>query len=146
MQATDALGNPLYPTSTGTAKVTPPAFVSNAALSCGADPYSFGDTSSLTVRKEHPLLVAPAYKWNCLPKLIAQDSYIANWNATIFANASKFYDLPPTPYTEDGGLTGSGVLDVAREVQLRIKHWGYAWRLSNDTKWVDRAWTELLVR
>lgn len=71
---------------------------------------------------------------------------MANWNATIFANASKFYDLPPVPYTTDGGLTGSGVLDVAREIQLRIKHWGYAWRLSNDTKWVDRAWTELLVR
>lgn len=37
------------------------------------------------------------------------------------------------------------MLDVAREVQLRIKHWGYAYKLSNDTKWVDRAWLELTV-
>lgn len=46
----------------------------------------------------------------------------------------------------DGGLGGSGVLDVAREVQLRIKHWGYAYQMTNDTKWVDRCWLEVLVR
>lgn len=54
--------------------------------------------------------------------------------------------MAPTVYAIDGGLSGSGVLDVAREVQLRIKHWGYAYKLSNDTKWVDRAWQELQVR
>lgn len=35
------------------------------------------------------------------------------------------------------------MLDPAREIQLRIKHWGYAWRMTNDTKWSDRAWLEL---
>lgn len=53
--------------------------------------------------------------------------------------------MDPVPYVEDGGLNGSGVLDVARQVQLRIKHWGYAWKMSNDTKWVDRTWLELQV-
>ena len=71
---------------------------------------------------------------------------MANWNATIFRNASRFADMPPVAYTPDGGLTGSGVLDNAREIQVRIKHWGYAWKLSNDTKWVDRAWLEIQVR
>lgn len=45
--------------------------------------------------------------------------------------------------SEDGGLSGSGVLDPAREIQLRIKHWAYAWRMTNDTKWSDRAWLEV---
>jgi hypothetical protein len=30
-------------------------------------------------------------------------------------------------------------------VKMRIKNWGYAWQMSNDTKWVDRAWNELEV-
>lgn len=123
-----------------------PAFVNNAALSCGADPYAFSNTGGpLSVRKEHPLLFAPAYKWACLPKLIAADSHMRQWNATIFRNATAFAALSPVAYVEDGGLTGSGVLDPAREVQLRIKHWGYAYQISKDTKWVDRAWQELVV-
>lgn len=43
----------------------------------------------------------------------------------------------------DGGLSGSGVLDPAREIQLRMKHWAYAWRMTKDTKWSERAWLEL---
>ncbi|ORY74549.1 chondroitin AC/alginate lyase [Leucosporidium creatinivorum] len=141
--ATDQYGNPQYPTSTGSAKIAAPAFTTNDSLSCGSDPYSFGTSDSLTVRKEHPLLFAPSYKWECLPKLIAQDSYMSYWNDTIFANATKFYDTNPTNYSIDGCLSCSGVLDVAREVQLKIKHWGYAYKISNDTKWADRAWREL---
>ena len=39
----------------------------------------------------------------------------------------------------------SGILDVCREVKMRVKAFAYAYRMSNDTKWVDRAWTELQV-
>lgn len=67
------------------------------------------------------------------------------WNDTIFTNATKFYETNPTNYSIDGCLSCSGVLDVAREVQLKIKHWGYAYKISNDTKWADRAWRELEV-
>jgi hypothetical protein len=119
--------------------------MSNSSLSCGDDP-ELSSISLTSIRSSHPLLIAPDYKWSCLPKLIAADSYMSYWNDTVFSNATKFYDLAPTNYTEDGGLSGSGVLDVAREVQLRIKHWGYAYKLTNDTKWVDRTWQELLVR
>lgn len=135
----------MYPTPTGTpVPLTKPAFTVNAALSCGDDPYSFA--GGLAVRQEHPLLFAPAYKWTCLQqKLIGADGHMSSWNATIFANATKFYNLPPTTYSIDGGLSGSGVLDVAREVQLRIKHWGYAYQISGDTKWADRTWQEIVV-
>jgi len=136
-------------TSSGSAAATTPTFTSNAALSCGEDPYKFAtntDASDLTVRAEHPLLIAPAYKWGCIADtLIPGDSYMASWNKTNFANATAKYDMSPTNYSIDGCLSCSGVLDVAREVQQRIKFWAYAWKMSNDTKWVDRAWTELEV-
>ena len=141
--ATDAFGNPLYPTTTGSAVIAQPTVVSNAALQCPAE-----DTSGLSLsnpKKSHPLLIATETRWNCLPALIAADSYMSYWNDTVFLNASRFADMDPVAYVEDGGLSGSGVLDPAREVQLRIKHWAYAYKLSNDTKWVDRTWRELQV-
>jgi len=40
----------------------------------------------------------------------------------------------------------SGILDVAREIKQRLKAFAYVYRLTNDTKWVDRAWSEIQVR
>jgi hypothetical protein len=51
--------------------------------------------------------------------------------------------MPPVPYVLDGGVTGSGALDVARQVKERVKSWAYAYRMTNDTKWMERLWTEL---
>lgn len=39
----------------------------------------------------------------------------------------------------------SGILDNARDVKRRIKAFAYVYRMTNDTKWVDRAWAELQV-
>ncbi|KAM0789095.1 hypothetical protein ACM66B_003152 [Microbotryomycetes sp. NB124-2] len=143
--ATDGFGNPIYPSSTGSAAISKPTTVSNSALSCQADPYSFSNPSSLSVRNEHPLLFAPSYKWSCLQQQISQDYYLSYWNDTIFTNATKFYNMQPTNYSIDGCLSCSGVLDVARQVKLKIRHWTYVWKVSNDTKWVDRTWQELQV-
>ncbi|MBW0476167.1 hypothetical protein O181_015882 [Austropuccinia psidii MF-1] len=137
-------GVPQYPQSANQFFNSPPSFSSSNALSWGTDPNQ-PDQSGSSVRQDHPRLFAPAYKWARLPALIQNDPYLASWNATIFLNATMFYNLPPTNYSIDGGYAGSGVLDVAREVQLRLKHWAYAYKLSNDTKWADRAWRELQV-
>ena len=37
----------------------------------------------------------------------------------------------------------SGILDNAREFKMRIKAFAYAYRVTGDTKWVDRAWREI---
>jgi hypothetical protein len=37
----------------------------------------------------------------------------------------------------------SGILDNAREIKMRIKAFSYVARMTNDTKWVDRAWAEI---
>ncbi|OAV89074.1 hypothetical protein PTTG_09965 [Puccinia triticina 1-1 BBBD Race 1] len=138
----NAYGVPQYPSSASQLFNTPPTFSTSANLAWGTDPNP-PDKSGSSVRQDHPRLFAPAYKWDRLPALIKVDPYLKSWNDTIFANATMFYNMEPTNYSIDGGFSGSGVLDVAREVQLRLKHWAYAYRLTKDTKWVDRSWREL---
>jgi hypothetical protein len=130
------------PSQTNSALYAAPTESSRANHTWPAD----NDAPSTSSIRAHPRLIAPKYKWDALTSLIANDPYLASWNATIFANASTNYDAAPQPYTEDGGLSGSGILDPAREIKLRIKNWAYAYKMSSDTRWADRAWTELNVR
>ena len=39
----------------------------------------------------------------------------------------------------------SGILDNAREIKMRVKAFAYVYRMTNDTKWLDRTFTELQV-
>ncbi|GAA95916.1 uncharacterized protein L969DRAFT_161862 [Mixia osmundae IAM 14324] len=142
--ATNSNGQPVYPSSTATPVA--PSFSSDSSLACSDDdftPTSGGATYQ--VREAQPRLFATTGKWSCVQRLSATDPYLSSWNQTIFANATAFAAMTPTNYSIDGGLDGSGVLDVAREVQLRMKHWGYAYRMSNDSSWATRAWEEILV-
>lgn len=139
-QGTDVYGNPSFKTSGLTFDA--PTMNGEEVGNCGSDPWT-PSNSTQNLRPNHPLLFAPQYQWNCLAAKISKDAYLTAWNDTIFKNASAFYDMSPTNYSIDGGYTGSGILDVSREVQLRVKTWAYAYRVSNDTKWVDRTWTEL---
>jgi hypothetical protein len=131
---------PIYPSTTDSAAFSSPTFVSNLQKSWPADPFQPSTPDILTLRPDRPLLIAPAYKWAALPGLIANDPYLQSWNATIFKNASDYKALPPVIYFLDGD---SGILDNARDVKRRIKAFSYAYRLSNDTSWVDRAWEEI---
>lgn len=129
---------------TNTAVFTTPTFNHNGNpdKSWPADPFQPSNPSPTNIREDRPRLIAPAYKWAALPRLIAHTPYLASWNKTIFGNASDYYDLPLVPYIVDGG---SGILDVSRQVKLRLKAFSYVYRMTNDTKWADRAWLELEV-
>ncbi|PWN87670.1 hypothetical protein FA10DRAFT_268997 [Acaromyces ingoldii] len=135
-QGTDLYGNPSFKNNAVTAA---PAASGKQIGNCAADTFS-GSTSNL---RDHPRIMTTQGQWDCLADKIANDAYLTVWNATIFDNATAFYKLDPTAYAIDGGLSGSGILDPAREVQLRMKTFGYAYRMTKDTKWRDRAWTEL---
>jgi hypothetical protein len=97
------------------------------------------------VRPDRPRIIAPSYKWQVLPQLIAQDPYLQKWNASIFGNATDLLNVDPVAYVVDGGLSASGILDPARETKERIKVFSYAYRMTNQTIWLDRCWKELLV-
>ncbi|KAF8917660.1 chondroitin AC/alginate lyase [Mucidula mucida] len=133
---------PVYPSTTNAAAYTVPTFVdtSDSSLAWPSDPWQPANPSVTSLRSEHPRLIAPAYMWEALPTLIKNDPYLTGWNATIFGNASDYYSADPVAYVMDGD---SGILDNAREVKMRIKAFCYVYRMTNDTKWADRAWMEV---
>ncbi|KAI0756795.1 chondroitin AC/alginate lyase [Daedaleopsis nitida] len=132
---------PLYPSATDTALYHSPTFSASSDTSgWPADPFAPTSTSPTNVRTDRPRLIAPPYKWDALTQLIQSDNYLKAWNDTIFANATAYYDLPVVKYFMDGD---SGILDNAREIKMRIKAFGYVYRMTKDTKWADRAYKEL---
>lgn len=136
-QGTDLYGNPSFKASANTGS---PSMSGAQVGDCADDSFS-GSTSNM---RPHPRLMTTAAQWDCLPKKIQNDAYLTLWNYTIFQNATSWYGMDPVKYDIDGGYTGSGILDPARELQLRVKTFAYAYHLSgNDTKWANRAWSEL---
>ena len=133
------------PVQTNAAAFTSPTFhpSANAALAWPQDTFQPSNPNTTAVRPDRPRLIAPAYKWQALPELIANDPYLKEWNNTIFGNATAYFSLPPVAYYLDGD---SGILDNAREIKQRIKAFSYVYRLTKDKKWVDRTWSELQVR
>ncbi|KAF8640814.1 hypothetical protein AX17_000463 [Amanita inopinata Kibby_2008] len=133
---------PLYPSTTNTAAFTTPTFnpSNDAHLAWPKDSFQPSSPNVLSTRPDRPRLIAPSYKWQALPNLIQTDPYLRGWNDTIFGNATQYYSLPPVAYFLDGD---SGILDNAREVKMRIKVFAYAYRMTNDTKWAERAWVEI---
>ncbi|KAH9857983.1 chondroitin AC/alginate lyase [Lenzites betulinus] len=133
---------PLYPSTTNTAAYTTPTFhaSNNASLAWPKDSFQPANPAPTSVRPDRPRLIAPAYKWNALPDLIKSDPYLKYWNDTIFGNATAYFGLEPVQYHLDGS---SGILDNAREIKMRVKAFAYVYRMTNDSKWLDRTYSEL---
>ncbi|PVG03343.1 hypothetical protein CPB86DRAFT_793765 [Serendipita vermifera] len=141
--ATDSYHQPIYPSMTNTAEFGEPTFAQLSADSEWPEDDFAQANPSLTNLRPHPRLIAPQYKWDALPRLIEKNAYIKYWDSVIMGNATAFSDLPVVVHVFDGGPSGSGILDPARETKSRIKHFAYAYRKTKETKWVDRAWREL---
>ncbi|KAG8899818.1 hypothetical protein FRC01_010361 [Tulasnella sp. 417] len=145
--ATNSHTIPVYPSTTNAAAFGTPTFIAKAGdnpdLTWNKDPFQPAAPAATNVRTDRPRLIAPAYKWEQLAKFVASDPYMKQWNDTIMADAQKWQAEDPVPYDIDGGLNKSGVLDVSRKVKQRIKAWAYAYRVTGQKMWADRAWTEL---
>jgi hypothetical protein len=135
----------IQPLQTNTAVFTTPTLhtSNDATLGWPQDPFQPSSPSATNVRPDRPRLIAPSYKWEALSELIPKNPYLRAWNDTIFNNATAYYNLPPVEYFLDGS---SGILDNCRYVKERVKAWAYVYRMTNDTKWVDRTVQELTVR
>lgn len=131
---------PVYPSATNTALFSAPTINAASSASWPSDDFAPSNPSPLEVRPDRPRLIAPAYKWQALPDLIRADPYMQFWNETIIANATVYYDAPPIPYFMDGD---SGILDNAREFKMRVKAFSYTYRVTGNTRWVDRAYREV---
>ncbi|KAE9406062.1 hypothetical protein BT96DRAFT_915564 [Gymnopus androsaceus JB14] len=133
---------PIFPQVTDTSVFVSPTFASSAkaSLTWPTDTFSAPTPAVTSVRPDRPRLIAPQYKWDVLPDHIANDPYLSYWNETIFGNATTWYNDDPIQYVFDGG---NGILDPARRFKQRAKAFSYAYRMTNDTKWVDRLWLEI---
>ncbi|KAE9397953.1 hypothetical protein BT96DRAFT_966108 [Gymnopus androsaceus JB14] len=132
---------PIFP-QTDTAVFVSPTFASSAkaSLTWPTDTFSAATPAVTSVRPDRPRLIAPQYKWDVLSDHIANDPYLSYWNETIIGNATTWYNDDPIQYVYDGG---NGILDPARRFKQRAKAFSYAYRMTNDTKWVNRLWTEI---
>ncbi|CAO1632313.1 unnamed protein product [Jaminaea pallidilutea] len=140
-QGTDLYGNPAYISAANTAA---PSSTGSEVATCSDSNTPSGSLSGNALR-DHPRIMTAQYEWDCLPQKIAKDAYLTVWHAQIMSNATTWAGQDPVKYDIDGTASGSGILDPARDVQQRIKAWAYAYRMTKDTKWADRAWTELQV-
>jgi hypothetical protein len=106
---------PIYPSTTNAAISTTPALAgsSDSSLTWPKDPFQPSNLKPTSVRSDRPRLIVPPYKWQALPDLIAKDSYLKEWNDTIFDNATTFYGQSPVAYVMDGS---SGI------PRLRARH------------------------
>lgn len=133
---TDIYSNPIF--KPAASKVSSPTLNGNSVGNCASDPWTA--SNSVTNLRPHPRLIGAEYQWDCLATKIQNDAYLTAWNASIFNNATNWANQDPVPYVMDGG---SGILDPARDVQQRLKAWAYAWRLSKNQMWIDRAFSEM---
>ncbi|KAF8317065.1 hypothetical protein DL93DRAFT_2125146 [Clavulina sp. PMI_390] len=138
---TDTYMLPIYPSTTNSALYGDPTLATTPSAAWPTDTFKPSTPSVTTVRSDRPRLIAPAYKWNALPGLIAQDPYLKGWNNTIFGNATQHLSEAVVPFILDGS---SGALDPARHIKLRIKNLAYAYRMSNNSVYAERVWTELV--
>ncbi|EPQ29148.1 uncharacterized protein PFL1_03435 [Pseudozyma flocculosa PF-1] len=137
-QGTDVYGNPAFVTKQ--VDTAAPSFSGRQHNSTCSDTFSGG---SLTNLRPHPRIIATKAEWDCLGEKIANDAYLTLWNQTIFHNATAWLTAPVTNYFVDGGPTGSGILDVSREVQMRVKALAYAFKMSGDQRYKTRLFREL---
>lgn len=103
------------------------------------------DTERLNVGMGHPRLFALQSRWWYLLESQTMDPYITLWNNSIFALAHSLFSEVPITYRLGPSTSTDDILNVARVVQLRIKVWAYAYRLTGQSKWVERVWKEVQV-
>ena len=99
----------------------------------------------MQVTTDRPRIGGVPGRWSCLQDYIKADAYMKSWNDTIFDQAEHFQNTPAPAWIPDGGLTGSGVLDQARECQQAVKSNAYAFRITGDNKYKDVVWDRLKV-
>ncbi|EJD54513.1 hypothetical protein AURDEDRAFT_110122 [Auricularia subglabra TFB-10046 SS5] len=140
--STDAYFLPVYPTQANPQLYVAPAFAPSASATAAwpAETFKPATPDPKTVRDDRPRLLAPAYKWQALPDLIKKDAYLSSWHNRILNNATQYLALPAVQYFMDGG---SGILDNCREVKQRVKAFAYAYRMTQEDKWLQGAWREL---
>jgi hypothetical protein len=95
---------------------------------------------SQTDMAEHPRILLKAGEEELIHKLIEKDSRMRSVHQYILNNADKTLEESPVVRKK----TGKRLLAVSREALKRIYYLSYAFRMTGDKKYVERAEKELL--
>ena len=95
-----------------------------------------------TLAPSHPRLFATAERFTWLRQQVATNSsgQPAKWYASLYQSATNLFTAAPVTYAQDNRGT---ILDQSRMVKDRMYLLGLAWKISGDTNFAERAWTEL---
>ena len=104
--------------------------------------YAEGGPTVADIARAHPRLLATEGRWNALPGQIATDTVSTSLNGTAIRAADEALTLPVVTYTKSDGVR---LLDVSRTVLDRTYSLTYAWRLTRDSKYVERLWNDLVA-
>jgi hypothetical protein len=93
-----------------------------------------------TLKSDHPRLLADAARFAELRRQVKSNPLLNEWCVKVHGSAERILAQPPSEYEIPDGLR---LLATSRRVLDRILTLGVAYRLSEDKRFVDRAWAEL---
>ena len=99
------------------------------------------DYAKSEYKNVHPRLIKDAEGFAELRELMKTNRHVSEWTKTVLNAADSTLDTAPCEYElRDGGLR---LLYVSTEVKERLLNLGYAYQITGDTKYAERAWKEM---
>jgi hypothetical protein len=93
-----------------------------------------------TLRHDHPRVMLYQNSFDKVRTAISADPLLAGWHKDLIASADAILEEPPSEYVLPDGVR---LLSVSRRVRDRTMALGYAYHMTGDVKYKDRAWAEL---
>jgi hypothetical protein len=93
------------------------------------------------LRPDHPRLIVTAAEWKILRAEYSDHGKISEISDEIIAEARTIVDAPPLVYKKDG----KRLLAVSREAMRRIVFCGFAYQLTGEKKFLERAQADMLA-
>lgn len=89
---------------------------------------------------EHPRLIARADDWERVKGFYETDEDVKNWSDRIIKTADTALDTAPYRYEID---STAGLLYITQYITTRIQALSFAWRLTGDERYAERAYLEM---
>ena len=87
---------------------------------------------------EHPRLLANKADFEKIKRNISNSALPSQMNKTLISKADEYLSYPVVEYT----ITDRILLNVSRSVMTKMTYWGYAYMITGDKKYPQRAWKE----
>lgn len=88
----------------------------------------------------HPRILATAEDWEKIKLNVRNYADFGQWHKKIMAQADSKLDTAVEYYHYE---IQENILHPARRFKEKMLYWGYAWQMTGDRKYVDRAWEEM---